>query len=70
MDATPSSVTRARSMTTTSPPASWASLAAAAPMPVAPPTTSTRLPSKQNASSRAIASPFSVTRTVLTLAPL
>src|SRR4051794_33112351 len=45
---TPGSVISAKSMTTTSAPSSWASAAAAAPMPVAPPTTSTRLPSKRN----------------------
>ncbi len=41
----PARVTSAKSITTTSAPASWASWAAAAPMPVAPPTTRTRLPS-------------------------
>ncbi len=41
----PASVTSAKSITTTSAPASRASSAAAAPMPVAPPTTRTRLPS-------------------------
>ena len=41
----PGRLTSAKSMTTTSAPASWASAAAAAPMPVAPPTTRTRLPS-------------------------
>src|SRR5437660_5154647 len=39
-------------MTTTSAPAASASSAVAAPMPVAPPTTSTRLPSYRNASNR------------------
>src|SRR5918998_6979301 len=47
---TPGRVTSARSMTTTSAPASLTSSAAAAPMPVAPPTTSARLPSYLNAS--------------------
>ena len=42
---TPSSVTSAKSMTTTSAPASRTTSAAAAPIPVAPPTTSARLPS-------------------------
>src|SRR5262245_27989176 len=42
---TPGSVISARSMTTTSAPASLASSATAAPMPVAPPTTSARRPS-------------------------
>jgi hypothetical protein len=51
---TPVSVTGARSMTTTSAPASCASSATAAPMPVAPPTTSARLPSYLNASNRVI----------------
>ena len=45
IDCTPSRVTGARSITTTSAPASRVSSAAAAPMPVAPPTTRTRLPS-------------------------
>ena len=48
----PGSVTAAKSMTTTSAPASCASWAAAAPIPVAPPTTTTRLPSYRNASNR------------------
>src|SRR3954463_14032481 len=47
-------------MTTTSAPASCASDAAAAPMPVAPPTTSTRLPSKRKASNCVTSSPFGV----------
>ena len=41
----PGSFTSAKSMTTTSAPASCTSSAAAAPMPVAPPTTRTRFPS-------------------------
>ena len=41
----PGSVTSAKSMTTTSAPASCTSSAVAAPMPVAPPTTRTRFPS-------------------------
>ncbi len=41
----PGSVTSAKSITTTSAPASCTSSAAAAPMPVAPPTTRTRFPS-------------------------
>ena len=45
MDVAPGSVTSAKSITTTSAPASWTSSAAAAPMPVAPPTTRTRFPS-------------------------
>src|SRR5581483_3298795 len=47
---TPGSVTSAKSMTTTSAPASCTSSATAAPMPVAPPTTNARLPSYRNAS--------------------
>src|SRR5438067_4335517 len=50
MALTPSSVTSARSMTTTSAPASFTSSAVAAPMPVAPPTIRARLPSYLNAS--------------------
>src|SRR5205807_5236609 len=53
---TPSSVTSARSMTTTSAPASLTSSAVAAPMPVAPPTTRARLPSYLKASNRLISS--------------
>src|SRR5262245_2110383 len=52
MALTPGSVTWAKSMTTTSAPASCASRAAAAPMPLAPPTTTTRLPSYRKASNR------------------
>ena len=55
MAVTPSSVTSARSITTTSAPRSRASSAAAAPIPVAPPTTSTRLPSNRNPSNSDIA---------------
>src|SRR5438132_8066971 len=54
MALTPSRVTSARSMTTTSAPASFTSSAVAAPMPVAPPTTRARLPSYLNASNRPI----------------
>src|SRR5437764_916171 len=57
MALTPSRVTSARSMTTTSAPASFTSSAVAAPIPVAPPTTSARLPSYLNASNRPISSP-------------
>src|SRR6476469_524616 len=46
----PASVTGAKSITTTSAPRSCTSSATAAPMPVAPPTTSARLPSYRNAS--------------------
>src|SRR5437764_6917308 len=53
---TPSSVTSARSMTTTSAPASFTSSAVAAPMPVAPPTTRARLPSYLKASNRLMSS--------------
>src|SRR5437764_1608349 len=53
---TPSSVTSARSMTTTSAPASFTSSAVAAPIPVAPPTTRARLPSNLKASNRLISS--------------
>src|SRR5947209_4746313 len=56
---TPSRVTSARSMTTTSAPASFTSSAVAAPMPVAPPTTTARLPSYLNASNRPISLLFS-----------
>src|SRR5690242_5348445 len=49
---TPGNVTSARSITTTSAPASCTNSATAAPMPVAPPTTSARLPSYRNASNR------------------
>src|SRR5262245_53620045 len=52
IDVTPSRVTGARSMTTTSAPASFTSSAAAAPIPVAPPTTTARLPLYENASNR------------------
>src|SRR5262245_20762875 len=51
---TPDSVTSAKSITTTSAPASWTSSAVAAPMPLAPPTTSARLPSYRKASKSAI----------------
>src|SRR5437660_2412012 len=51
---TPSRVTSALSMTTTSAPASFTSSAVAAPMPVAPPTTRARLPSYLNASNKLI----------------
>src|SRR5713101_3716122 len=44
----PGSVTSAKSMTTTSAPRSWTSAAVAAPIPVAPPTTRARFPSKRN----------------------
>src|SRR3954451_20952902 len=50
----PASFTSAKSMTTTSAPASCASSATAAPIPVAPPTTSARLPSYRNALNRPI----------------
>src|SRR6478736_637104 len=50
----PASVTGAKSITTTSAPRSCTSSATAAPMPVAPPTTSARLPSYRNASNRPI----------------
>src|SRR5207248_3919683 len=55
MALTPSSFTSARSITTTSAPASFTSSAVAAPMPVAPPTTRARLPSYLNASNKLIA---------------
>jgi hypothetical protein len=45
MAVTPGRVTSAKSMTTTSPPSSCTRAAVAAPMPVAPPTTSALLPS-------------------------
>jgi hypothetical protein len=45
MAVTPASGMSAQSMTTTSAPADSSSSAAAAPIPVAPPTTSARLPS-------------------------
>src|SRR5947209_2054488 len=51
---TPSMVTSARSMTTTSAPACFTTSAVAAPLPVAPPTTSARLPSYLNASNKLI----------------
>ena len=54
MAVTPSSATSARSITTTSAPASRANSAAAAPIPVAPPTTSTRLPSNRNESDKSL----------------
>ena len=47
MPLTPASVTSAKSSTTTSPPRSRTSSAVAAPMPVAPPTTTARFPSKR-----------------------
>ena len=54
MAVTPSNATSARSMTTTSAPAARANSAAAAPIPVAPPTTSTRLPSNRNESNKSL----------------
>ena len=54
MALTPANVTSARSMTTTSAPAARANSAAAAPIPVAPPTTSTRLPSNRNESNKSL----------------